>query len=234
VLLLLHGFCDTDLNFASFGTKLQLPQTAVLAIRAPIPLLDMGFTWFDVLTSSGDVSFDSADAVASLRETSDAMLPLLQRLHQRQGYAMRNIFILGYSQGGTVALSVLHSLRDVAIGGVVSICGGPAPPPEPPSTPCSTTPVLFTLGQRDSAAESKARAWSQFEAARGGHTADCAMVIIKDKGEAMVQQGDEVRVLMQFFGQHLKLRSLQLYAQSDVVAVDNPQLMGALCASQGE
>ena len=64
------------------------------------------FTWFDVLTSNGDLSFDSADAVASLRETSDAMLPLLHRLHQRHGYALRNIFILGYSiysQGGTWA-----------------------------------------------------------------------------------------------------------------------------------
>ena len=234
MLLLLHGFCDTDVNFASFGTKLQLPQTAVLAIRAPIPMLDMGFTWFDVLTSNGDLSFDSADAVASLRETSDAMLPLLHRLHQRHGYALRNIFILGYSQGGTVALSVLRSLQDTAIGGVVSICGAPAP--APPPTLCSSTPVLFTLGQRDSAAESKARAWAEFEGARGVSAAaqhDRAIVIIKDKGEAMVQAGHEARVLMQFFGKHLNLRSLQLYAQSDVVAVDNSQLMGALCASQG-
>ena len=59
-----------------------------------------------MLTSNGDLSFDSADAVASLRETSDAMLPLLHRLHQRHGYALRNIFILAnsiYSQGGTWA-----------------------------------------------------------------------------------------------------------------------------------
>ena len=48
----------------------------------------------------------------------------------------------------------------------------------------------------------------------------------------MVQAGHEARVLMQVFGKHLNLRSLQLYAQSDVVAVDNSQLMGALCASQ--
>ena len=49
----------------------------------------------------------------------------------------------------------------------------------------------------------------------------------------MVQAGHEARVLMQVFGKHLNLRSLQLYAQSDVVAVDNSQLMGDLCALQG-
>jgi hypothetical protein len=83
LLLLLHGIGDTDANFSAFGAELQLPQTAVLAIRAPIPLLDMGFTWFDVLTPAGDVCFDSPDAIASLWETSAAMLPLLQRVQQR-------------------------------------------------------------------------------------------------------------------------------------------------------
>ena len=83
LLLLLHGLGDTDANLSAFGAELQLPQTAVLAVRAPILLLHMGFTWFDVLTPAGDVCFDSPDAIASLWETSAAMLPLLQRVQQR-------------------------------------------------------------------------------------------------------------------------------------------------------
>jgi predicted esterase len=221
VLLLLHGFGDADVNFAAFGAKLQLPQTAVLAVRAPIPMLDMGFTWFDVFTESGDVCFDSIDAIASLRETSAALLPLLQRVHTRHGYALRNMFMLGYSQGGTIALGVAQALGSIAIGGIVSICG--APPPPLPKAMCSSTPILFTLGERDVSADSKSHAWSQFQtqwrssaasspqsSAAADELHDCVMLHVAGKAEAMVQGEDETRALMQFFGRHLKLRSLQL------------------------
>jgi len=212
---------DTNDNFVTFGTKLQLPQTAVLALRAPLPLLDMGFTWFDVLTPSGDVCFDSPDAVASLRETSSAVLRVLQRLHQRHGYVLRNIYLLGFAQGGTVALSVLQTLQQFAIGGVVSICG--PPPSALPSMQFNNTPVLFTQGMLDRFAASKSLAWAQFEERwRSARAAaprsapltdgeyDCCMLTIEDKGETMVQGAKESLALMQFFGRHLALRSLQL------------------------
>ena len=185
----------------------------------------MGFTWFDVITSDGDVCLDSPDAIASLRDTSRAMCMLLQRLHIQHKYPLRNIFILGYSQGGTAALSTLQSLNTLSIGGVISISG--PPPPAPHTMQPSATPVLFTLGQRDACAASKSRAWSQFElewrnqlpAAHDSHSpvlpaseCDCRMLLVAGKAEAMVQGGDETRVLMEFFGKHLKLRSLQLYA----------------------
>ena len=225
MLLLLHGFGDSDVNFAAFGAKLQLPQTAVLAVRAPIPMLDIGFTWFDVFTESGDLCFDSSDAIASLRETSAALLPLLQRVHAQYGYALRNIFMLGFSQGGTVALGAALSMGCVTIGGIISICG--APPPPLPSTMCSSTPILFTLGERDVSATSKARAWSQFEthwrspgaslspsSSAADTNIDCCMLIVAGKTEAMLQGEDETRTLMQFFSRHLNLRSLQLYVSA--------------------
>jgi predicted esterase len=254
ILVLLHGFGDTDSNFVAFGSKLQLPQTAVLAIRAPIPLLDMGFTWFDVLTPSGDISFDSPQAIASLRDSASSVLPLLQRLQRLHGYALRNVFMLGYAQGGTVALSVLQSMPSVAIGGVISISG--PPPPPPPNMQHTNTPVLFTLGGLDSCAAEKSRAWSQFElkwrsapangtdagdahAHRAASDRECCMLLVEDKGEAIVCGAKECQVLMEFFGRHLNLRSLQLcvrtrccsharlmndsggrYAQADVIRVD--------------
>jgi predicted esterase len=216
-LLLLHGLGDTDDNFAKFGAKLQLPQTAVVAVRAPLPLLDMGFTWFDVITPAGNVCLDSPDAVASLRETSSALIALLHRLQQRYNYPLRNIFLLGYSQGGAVALTVLHALCNTTIGGIISI-SGPPPPPPPQPIQHNDTPVLFTLGARDAAFASKSRAWALFEAqwrearASAPHASDhcCSMLIVADKADAMVQGEQETRALMQFFGRHLRLRSLQL------------------------
>lgn len=218
-LLLLHGLGDSDVNFAKFGAKLQLPQTAVIAVRAPLPLLDMGHTWFDVLTPSGHVCLDSPDAIASLWETSTALLALLHRLHQRFDYALRNIFVMGYSQGGTVALGVLQIMRNFAVGGVISVSG--PPPPPPPSMRPNDTPVLFTLGQRDAMFASKMRAWTQFDtkwreaAARGdsAHHNDCSVIIVADKGESMVQGEDEMRAIMQFFGSHFRMRNLQLYVR---------------------
>lgn len=138
----------------------------------------------------------------------------------RHGYALRNVFMLGFSQGGTVALSVVQSLNGAPIGGVVSICG--APPPLLHSATCSSTPILFTLGERDTAAASKSQAWSLFEtqwrSAAASHQQqpltgsqlDCCMVVVAGKAEAMTQSEGETRVLMQFFGMHLNLRSLQL------------------------
>jgi hypothetical protein len=116
----------------------------------------------------------------------------------------------------------------------------------------SATPVLFILGQRDACAASKSRAWSQFELqwrddlSGAPHSpvlpaseSECCLLLVVGQAEAMAQSADETRVLMEFFGWHLKLRSLQLcarrshfpprrcfsrccrYAQADVVGVDN-------------
>jgi predicted esterase len=224
-LLLLHGLGDADHNFAKFGAKLQLPQTAVVAIRAPLPLLDMGFTWFDVITPAGDVCLDSPDAVASLRETSSALIAVLHRLQQRHSYPLRNIFLLGYSQGGSVAFGVLQALCNISIGGIISI-SGPPPPPPPQPMQHNDTPVLFTLGGRDAAFASNSRAWTLFEGqwrearASAAHAAEdcCSMVIVADKADAMVQGEHETRALMQFFGRHLRLRSLQLCARAAAAA----------------
>jgi len=38
LLILLHGLGDTEKRFADFGKQMALPQTAVVALRAPLPL----------------------------------------------------------------------------------------------------------------------------------------------------------------------------------------------------
>lgn len=49
LLILLHGLGDTLRPFASLGQKLELPQTAIMAIQAPEPIPFMEgkcFQWF--------------------------------------------------------------------------------------------------------------------------------------------------------------------------------------------
>lgn len=58
ILLLLHGLGDTLQPFHNLGNKLQLPQTAIMAIQAPEPIPFMGesYQWypsFNLMTGEG-------------------------------------------------------------------------------------------------------------------------------------------------------------------------------------
>ncbi|CAM9610239.1 unnamed protein product, partial [Phaeothamnion confervicola] len=47
LLILLHGLGDTHENFANLARKMALPQTATLALRAPITLpFELGYGWY--------------------------------------------------------------------------------------------------------------------------------------------------------------------------------------------
>lgn len=46
LLVLLHGFGDSDTNFSRFGKSLELPHTDVLALCGKYDLLGEGFCWY--------------------------------------------------------------------------------------------------------------------------------------------------------------------------------------------
>lgn len=55
MLLLLHGLGDQPAGFASLGRKMALPETTVLALRAPLPLPAglPGHAWHESFTEDG-------------------------------------------------------------------------------------------------------------------------------------------------------------------------------------
>ncbi|KAK0663226.1 putative hydrolase C9G1.08c [Lasiodiplodia hormozganensis] len=207
VLLLLHGLGDTHAPFARLGAQMSLPETACIAVRAPAPLpFDLGgFHWGD------DVLFDERtgdmDPDAGFKTAARLLLDDVVRgvLVQKCGYALRDVVLFGFAQGGMAALQVAAELGkadgEQELGGVVSV-GGAVPAgaslSEGSSTKKFKTPVLLC------------------KAVRGSSVSDGAVKRLKDSfefaevkewkrvGDGMPSNRDEMLPIMQFFARRLK------------------------------
>ncbi|KAL7422490.1 hypothetical protein Q5752_003138 [Cryptotrichosporon argae] len=121
LLIMFHGLGDTKAPFAQLGANLNLPSTAVLSLQAPdpVPLMDHpSFSWYNTF----DALFHPLPAPDPTRPLP-ALVGLLEALAAPPlGWALSDIHLFGWGQGGTVALEL--ALR-VGVGGV------PVPVPVP-------------------------------------------------------------------------------------------------------
>ncbi|PYH98647.1 alpha/beta-hydrolase [Aspergillus ellipticus CBS 707.79] len=177
ILLLLHGLGDTSQNFTPLARSLNLPETLVLTIQAPLPLpFDLGgFHWGDDVTFSpaGDLDMDAGFTRSSRVLVQEVILDTLVK---KCGYRVRDICVFGLGQGGMAGLEAARGLRKMgeeALGGVVSVGGAVALGlPSGGSTAAagsgkSRTPVLVVGGREDSSAVNEAgvrrtKEWFEF------------------------------------------------------------------------
>ncbi|KLO09755.1 hypothetical protein SCHPADRAFT_813738, partial [Schizopora paradoxa] len=103
LLILLHGLGDTHKPFAKLGKQLNLPQTAILALRAPeqIPFLydEEAFQWYTSFSDLGEPITHPNPAPALALLTT-----VLTHLTQACCWQVHNIHLFGFAQGGSVAL----------------------------------------------------------------------------------------------------------------------------------
>jgi predicted esterase len=84
---------------------MNLPETVCVSVRGPRALLDLeGAHWGD------DIIFDSTtgglDADSGLKESTELLRILVREvLVGKCGYALRDVVLFGFGQGGMVALS---------------------------------------------------------------------------------------------------------------------------------
>jgi predicted esterase len=132
LLILLHGIGDTSENFNKFGTALQLPQTAILSVKAPcpIPYFDTETSWFPAFDMKGEELPTDAEVVhQGWNKTRELLIDLLKGFCiynklENTGWPSERIFILGFGQGGQVALDLAIRLsNETSFGGVISISG---------------------------------------------------------------------------------------------------------------
>ncbi|KAI9097151.1 Alpha/Beta hydrolase protein [Phlyctochytrium arcticum] len=224
LLVLLHGLGDRPENFINFGVKMQLPQTAILALRGPSPIpFHDGTGWVPAFSPNGDdLSYSDASVGAGLATTRTFIKDILEKLilesaSNPNGWSPDRIFLFGFSQGGMAAIDqVLFGTS--GLGGAISISGWPSQDlyPKTPETVNKNAKLLITQGLNDDVITQSQ--WRQRASYLKDLVPSATVTIceILGKGHAMPQKSDEMRAIMQFFGSNLALRNLKLESQADV------------------
>ncbi|GAB4818644.1 hypothetical protein N2152v2_005690 [Parachlorella kessleri] len=125
LLVLFHGLGDNPAAFARLARQMQLPQTAALALCGPlsVPFTECGRSWYAAFDDQFELikgAPGETRRLHSLDATLDALQRLLRMLWQRCGWPPHSIHLLGFSQGGTVALEL--ALRQAAGGQGLGSC----------------------------------------------------------------------------------------------------------------
>ncbi|GMK53741.1 hypothetical protein CspeluHIS016_0103270 [Cutaneotrichosporon spelunceum] len=203
LLIMFHGMGDTKAAFAGLGRQLSLPATAVLSLQAPlaIPLMDPpAWTWFN--------AFDPLFNPLPNPDPSPTLQPLRALLSKlvALGWALEDIHLFGWQQGGTMALELALSVAregvSVAGGGnrnrlgsVVSVCGKLESFPS--TSVHAATPALWFTRSTGAAAQKMEtalrRAFTTLEVVRGSGT-----------GSDMPRSRGEWEGIMRFWGQVLR------------------------------
>jgi predicted esterase len=210
VLILLQGFGDTPQNFLTFAQKMQLPQTALLTIRAQsyIPGCDDLRGWFDKYDETGtELALDSAVVRGSLQKARDQIVDMIRTyILCGDGWPAERVFVFGFAQGGTMAVDVSTHLK---LGGVVSISGGLSSQLYTTKQYAELemkTDVLLTYGDKEPIGDYEfTNKFTQI-----------TRVIVKGKGQEMPKSRQEMEAVMTFFASHLWLRNLALERMADV------------------
>ncbi|CAI5723734.1 hypothetical protein KXD40_000704 [Peronospora effusa] len=230
VLIFLHGRGDSHEPFARLGKQMELPQTAVISLRAPQELpFGLGFTWMNDLDSIGDVILpvtSHKQRSQSLEMARDYIWSFLCVLHDRYSWSYSRLFVFGFSQGACVAFHLAMTLpRDVRLGGMVLVSGGAIAGPHLSSSSsqggAAATPMLQVTGAADDVYPAALAEQSRREFKRR-YSQEAAIKLFTSlvrpgKGHAMIDSREDMQQVMSFFSKHLYLRNIALENRSDVI-----------------
>ncbi|CAA7269901.1 unnamed protein product [Cyclocybe aegerita] len=101
LLILLHGLGDTHVPFSKLGKSLKLPQTAVLALRAPeqVPFLyEDAYQWYTSFDDLGEI-IDRPNPTPAFQFLNT----VVDHLTNDCAWPLNRIHFFGFAQGGSVA-----------------------------------------------------------------------------------------------------------------------------------
>lgn len=227
ILILFHGMGDKSAPMFKFAQNMKLPQTAILSLQAPIPIMDFGYVWYDSFDEEGELIPPSLNRYHSLQNVREGLISLIEdTLIGSFGWERERIFLFGFSQGASVALdTVLHGRG--RLGGLVGISGGLVDEEMLPnitvdpinSSAALQTPMIFTHGQKDTMVP-LAKAREKFNCLKSKVPNHSKLNMFEfPKTHDMVNSPEEMRVIMKFFASTLYLRALGIEQMPGVVEI---------------
>ncbi len=139
----LHGYGARETQIATLlPVDIDVPHVYV-ALRAPLAMADGGYAWFEVSTDADGITV----APGAVEQAFDDLAQRLPHIAAETGVSARNVHVVGYSQGGTLALAFALQRPD-ALASAASFSGA-LPPGLAASSDRAPLPVLVAHGTRD-------------------------------------------------------------------------------------
>lgn len=117
VIILLHGFGSNEQDLFSFAD--QLPDKyLVISARAPYKLGEGSYAWYQIDFSTGKLVINTEQEVKS----RNTIIQFITELKKDFSFDEKQVFLLGFSQGGMMAYSIGLTRPDL-IHGIVIMSG---------------------------------------------------------------------------------------------------------------
>jgi phospholipase/carboxylesterase len=146
LLLLLHGVGSNELAMAALAGSFD-PRFLVISARAPNELAPFAYAWLNEIPTDGGLVIDPAEAAAACAGLAQFIAEAVEAYEVDP----ERVFVVGFSQGGILALATLLTAPE-RVAGVVSMSGRLAPeilPHVAPPESLRGKPVLIVHGRRD-------------------------------------------------------------------------------------
>lgn len=114
LLVLLHGIGADERDLLPLADALD-PRLLCVSVRAPHEAPPMGYAWYEIDWTTSPPGSDLVQA----EESREALVTLLQQLPPRHRTDPARTFLLGFSQGATMAVAVALTRPDLVRGAVL-------------------------------------------------------------------------------------------------------------------
>ncbi len=110
-IIALHGWTGDEGSMEPITKAIRVPNTRWILPQAPYPLEQKGFSWF---SGSGESGW-------KFQKSFNLLDKIIER-EREQGKGTERIFLLGFSQGATLAM-IYTASRKFSLGWIISIAG---------------------------------------------------------------------------------------------------------------
>jgi phospholipase/carboxylesterase len=142
LIIFLHGYGSNERDLLGLADQLD-PRFAVVSLRAPLTLGAERFAWYPVTFSSEGPTHEPLAA----ERARQRLVRAISELKKRPDIDPEHVFLLGFSQGAILGLSLALSEPDL-VNGVVA-CSGRVLPEVKAARGKRVPGVLLTHGTRD-------------------------------------------------------------------------------------